>query len=210
MVVAGTSAFAQSSHAEDEMFTLMFNEYVQSGLPQTVPFTHNRTLLEASLQRYPPGGRTALHDAVIGGLERLEEATHQKHALIVLTDGEDNASRHSEDDMLTRARRANALIYTISTAELDTGVGNHRLLSKLSDATGGVTYRPRREAEVIGSFEEIAGNIRRGYRLGYEPTNTTRDGKYRRVKVLVRAAGHKNLTVSARDGYLAPGNVEPR
>jgi Ca-activated chloride channel family protein len=179
-------------------------------MPQSVPVTSSRSLIEGSLHRYPPGGRTALHDAVIGGLEQLEEATHQKHALIVLTDGEDNASRHSEDDMLTRARRSNALIYTISTAELDTGVGNHRLLRKLSETTGGVTYRPRREAEIVGSFEEIGGNIRRGYRLGYEPTNTTRDGKYRRVKVMVRAAGHKNLTVSARDGYLAPGHVEPR
>jgi VWFA-related protein len=205
MVDAGTAAFAHSSHPKDEMFTLLFNEFVKPGLPPTVAFTQTASLIQASLRRYPPGGKTALHDAVVAGLEHLEEATHQKHVLIVLTDGDDNASRHSESDMLTRATRSDALIYTISTANLDTRVGNHRLLRKLSNATGGVTYRPRTEAEVVASFQEIAGNIRRGYSLGYVPTNTTRDGRYRRVIVRVRAPGFKNLSVSARDGYLAPG-----
>jgi Ca-activated chloride channel homolog len=207
MVVAGAAAFAQSSHPEDEVFTLLFNEYVQLGLPSTVPFTQNQSLVQASIQRYPPGGKTALHDAVVAGLEHLEEASHQKHVLIVLTDGEDNASRLSEQDMLTRATRSSALVYTISTAELDSGVGNHRLLRKLSDATGGVTYRPRTENEVVTTFKEIADNIRRGYSLGYAPTNTARDGRFRRVKVMVRAPGLKNLSVNARDGYLAPGDA---
>ena len=208
MVAAGTTTFAESSHAEDQVFTLLFNERPQLGLPPTVPFTQVRSMVLASLLRIPAGGQTALHDAVMAGLEHLEEATHQKHVLIVLTDGEDNASRHSQDDMLQRAGRSNALIYTISTAHLDTGIGNHRLLRKLSDTTGGVTYRPRTEADVVASFKEIAENIRRGYSLGYVPTNTAQDGRYRRIKVTVRAPGYRNLTVSARDGYLAPRHTE--
>jgi Ca-activated chloride channel family protein len=204
MVVAGVNAFAVSSHPEDEMFTLLFNERVRHGLPETVPFTQIRSLVQASLQRHRPGGKTALHDAVVAGIEHLEEATHQKHVLVVLSDGEDNASRHSADDMLTRVRRSSALIYAISTADLDANVGNHRLLRKLSDVSGGVTYRPRTEADVVAAFTEIAENIRRGYSLGYVPTNTARDGRYRRVKVTVGAPGLKNLKVNARDGYLAP------
>jgi Ca-activated chloride channel family protein len=210
MVVAGTDTFAQSSHPEDQLFTLLFNEYVTLGLPKGVLFTHSQALIQASIQIHPPGGLTAVRDAVVAGLEHLEEATHQKHALIVLSDGEDNASRLSEADMLTRATRSSALIYSISTADLDSGVGDHQVLRKLAKATGGTTYRPDTEAKVIASFKEIATNLRRGYSLGYAPTNTERDGKYRRVKVMVRAAGYKNLSVSARDGYLAPGLTPAR
>ena len=67
------------------------------------------------MSRFPPGGRTALHDAVIAGLEHLEEASHQKRVLVVLSDGEDNASTHSDDVMLERAARSDTLIYTVST-----------------------------------------------------------------------------------------------
>ena len=68
LVVAGTNAFAQSSHPEDEMFAIVFNEHVRRGLPDTIQFTTNRLQLQASLQRYPSGGKTAFYDAVIEGL----------------------------------------------------------------------------------------------------------------------------------------------
>lgn len=208
MVAAGTKAFAESSHMEDEVFTLLFNETVAPGLPKGVAFTKSGEMVQASLRIIPPGGQTALHDAVIAGLDHLEQATHQKHVLIVLSDGEDNASRHSEREMMARAARSNALIYTISTANLDSSVGNHRLLKRLADATGGATYHPDREHEVVESFTEIAGNIRRGYSLGYVPTNSASDGRYRRVSVTVRQPGMRNLKVSARDGYVASGHAE--
>jgi VWFA-related protein len=83
-------------------------------------------------------------------------------------------------------------------------VGNPGLLKKLAERTGGVAYFPDSEDEVVEAFQEVAGNIRRGYSLGYEPTNTAHDGRFRRVKVTVRAAGYDDLKVSARDGYLAP------
>jgi Ca-activated chloride channel family protein len=204
MVLAGTDAFAASSHPDDEMFTIVFNEHVRLGLPPAAPFTQSRPMLQASIHRFVPGGRTAFHDAVVAGLEHLEEASHQKRALVVLSDGEDNASQHSEDAMLQRAVRSDALIYTVSTADLGTNAGKPRLLRKLAEVSGGVNYEPETESEVVEAFEEIAANIRRGYSIGYVPTNAAHDGKYRRVKVRVRAPGLKNLKVRARDGYLAP------
>lgn len=209
MVVAGLRAFATSRHRDDELFTLLFNEHVTPGLPDGVAFTYSGDMVLASLWRLPPGGRTAFHDAVMTGLEHLEGATHQKHVLVVLTDGDDNASRYSEKQVLARAGLSNAMIYTISTADLDSNVGNHGLLKRLANATGGSTYRPRSEREVVEAFSEIAGNIRRGYSLGYVSTNSANDGRYRRVSVAVRAPGMKNLSVSARDGYMAPGNAGP-
>jgi Ca-activated chloride channel homolog len=208
MTVAGTNAFAASSHPEDEVFTMLFNESVKHGLPESVPFTQSRALIQASLNRYPAGGQTALHDAVVAGLEHLEEASHQKRVLVVLSDGDDNASRLSERDMLQRADRSSTIIYTISTANLDSRVGNQRVLQRLADITGGLTYKPRSEADVVDAFAEIAGNIRRGYSVGYEPTNTAEDGRYRRIKVTVVGPDQKRLSVRARDGYLAPRRTE--
>lgn len=203
MVLAGTQAFAASSHPEDEVFTLLFNEEVRLGLPDGQLFTKSPGMIQASLLRVPPGGRTALHDAVVAGLDHLRHATHQKQVLIALTDGEDNASRRSRREMLDQAARGNALIYTISTADLDSNVGDHGVLKRLSALTGGVTYRPDTEREVVASFTEIAGNIRRGYTLGYVPTNAASDDRFRRVSVSARVPGRRGLTVNARDGYVA-------
>jgi VWFA-related protein len=207
MVLAGAKAFAESSHPEDEVFTVVFNENVRHGLPAAVPFTQSPSQIEVAVSKFPPGGKTALHDAVIEGIEHLQEASHQKRVLVVLSDGDDNASMNSEQAMLERAARSDTLIYAISTAELVADDGNSGLLKKLAQRSGGVSYTPKSEREVIAAFREIAANIRRGYSIGYVPTNTSHDGRYRRVKVSVRAPGYKNLSVIARDGYLASRNT---
>jgi Ca-activated chloride channel family protein len=202
MVITGGTAFARSSHPEDELFTIHFNETVKYGLPATIPFTSNPALLHSALAAYRPGGRTALYDAVIAGLEHLERSTHQKHVLVVLSDGEDNASRYSEDEMIERARSSDAIIYTVSNANRRVGTpGNPGVLRKLADVTGGVAYFPGSDEKVIENFDELAGNIRRGYSIGYVPSNSTHDDGYRRVKVLVSAPGRTNLSVRTRDGY---------
>lgn len=203
MVVAGGIAFAESSHPEDELFTIHFNEHVRYGLPDGMAFTNRQTLLHAALRRYPAGGKTALHDAVIAGLEHLGRATHQKHVLVVLSDGADNASRFSEDDMIDRARQSDAIVYTVSNDSQAGMRGDPGVLRKLADVTGGVAYFPRSDERVVRSFNEIAGNIRRGYSIGYAPTNTTPDGRFRRVKVEVRLPGRGRLSVRTRHGYTA-------
>src|SRR5689334_16606461 len=151
MVMAGVMAFAESSKPDDQAFTIAFNEHVTRGLPASVPFTSNPTLLQATLASLPAGGQTALHDAVIAGLDQLDMAERQKHVLVVLSDGEDNASRQREDEMLRRAERSNALIYAVSTAKLDSSVGNERLLRKLARGTGGELYTPRSERDVVAA-----------------------------------------------------------
>jgi Ca-activated chloride channel family protein len=204
MVTAGITAFAQSSKPDDEAFTIVFNETVRPGLPPTVSFTSNATLLQASAAALPAGGQTALHDAVIAALDHLRMAERQKHVLVVLSDGEDNASHQSQDEMLRRAEQANALIYTVSTARLDTSVGNERLLRKLAHSTGGELYTPRTERDVIATFGDIGAKIRQGYTLGYVSTNPAHDGSYRKLTVRVYAPGMRAPIVHVRDGYLAP------
>ena len=210
MVTAGAKAFAASSHPEDEVFAIIFNEHVRLGLPEQVKFTTNRAQIEVAVSRFAPGGRTALHDAVVAGLEHLQEASHQKRVLVVLSDGEDNASMHSDDAMFERASRSDTLIYAISTADLVSDVGKPGVLKKLARVSGGVAYTPKSEREVVDAFREIAENIRRGYSIGYVPTNQTHDGRFRRVKVSVRGPGRKDLKVVARNGYLAPHHSDAR
>jgi VWFA-related protein len=199
MVVAGGRTFAESSHPDDQAFTIVFNENVRDGLPGRMVFTQSRPILEASLLRYPPGGLTAVYDAVIAGLDRLQQATLQKKVLLVLSDGKDNASSHSKQDMLHRAMRSDALIYSIYTGDLASDPGDNGVMKRLAALSGGVAYSPDTEMQAIVAFKTIADNIRRGYSLGYVPANV--DGEYHRVKVLVRAPGLKNLSVRVRDGY---------
>jgi VWFA-related protein len=204
MVLAGLRAFAESSRADDEAFTVIFNDQVHRGLPPTVAFTHNPTLLQSTLARFPPGGKTALHDAVMAGLDHLDTSDIQKRALVVLSDGDDNASRATEEAMLAGARRSNALIYAVSTARLDTGAGNEPLLRRLARAGGGTMRSPRSEQDVAPAFREIAATIHRGYSLGYVPTNNAHDGTYRHVIVRARQPGLRSPRVHVREGYVAP------
>lgn len=207
MVRAGVRAFAESSHDADELFTIVFNEHVRSGLPPTVSFTHSRELLLSALALHAPGGLTALHDAIIEGLSRLADASLQKRVLVVLTDGKDNASTQSESNMLYRASQSSALIYPIATHQLAPDGGNPRVLKQLAERTGGVVYTPRSERDVVDAFTRVAANIRHGYSIGYIPTNTATDGAYRRVRVTVTVPGRR-LDVRTRDGYIGPDTVD--
>jgi len=207
MVMAGATAFAASSHPEDELFTIVFNEHARPGLQDGVAFTKSPAQVRASLLRFPAGGQTALYDAVIDGMDHVEHATLQKRVLIVLSDGEDNASRHSERDMLHRASRSDALVYTVSTLDFAHQDGKPAVLKRLAARTGGEAYFPQSEAAVVRAFTQIAQNIRRGYSIGYVPESPREPGEYRRVQVTVRVPG-RSLTVRVRDGYTAGADAD--
>jgi Ca-activated chloride channel homolog len=203
LVTAGTTAFAQSSHPEDEMFAIVFNEHVRRGLPDTVLFTTNRLQLQASLQRFPAGGKTALYDAVIEGLNHLDRGSYQKHVLVVLSDGGDNASRHTEREMLDRVAMSSAIVYTVVDPDVVTpGEGDRGVLKRLAKLSGGVAYFPKNSRDVVKDFEEIADNIRRGYSIGYAPPAAHVHNQTHRVKVLVRAPGRNDLSVRVRREYM--------
>jgi len=203
LVFAGTRAFADSSHPEDQMFAIVFNERVRLGLPRSIEFTTNRLQLVASLARFTPGGKTALYDAVIAGLDQLDKGAYQKHVLVVLSDGGDNASEHSEKEMLRRVEASSALIYTIVDPEVFTpGDGNRGVLRRLAKLSGGLAYFPKGEREVVENFMEIAGNIRRGYSIGYAPGSGSHEhDRAHRLKVTVRVPGRSDLSVRVRNGY---------
>jgi len=215
-VLAGTTAFAESSHPEDQMFSVVFNEHVRSGLPATIDFTKNRLQLRASLQQYPAGGKTAIYDAVIAGLDHLEKGAYQKHVLIVMSDGGDNASAHTEKDMLDRVASSSAIIYTVVDPDtFSPGESKPDVLKRLAKLSGGVSYFPKNEKQLVDDFTEIAGNIRRGYSIGYVPAASSEEqprlhaGQHR-VKVLVHVPGRKDLSVHVRNTYAEPDPIASR
>jgi len=203
-VITAGIAFAQSSHPKDEMFTVNFNENVWDGLPPSMPFTTNVEDLRAALRRTTARGKTAMFDGLRAALTHLNDGHEQKKVLILVSDGGDNASSSTFDDVLGLALRMDALIYTISIPDQYDTDAKPDVLKKLARATGGEAFFPRRVEEVTDVLERIAHDIRSGYTIGYSPSQDTPG--YRPIRVEVTSPQGKKLNVRARSGYIAPGS----
>jgi VWFA-related protein len=204
VTIAGATNFATTSHPEDEIFAIAFNEYVMPVLPRSAPFTNDGSTLRDALERNVSSrGRTALYDAIAGGVDYLSRGTRERKVLVLLSDGGDNASRTTKDDAVQKAQASNAVIYTIALIEPDSRDANPDLLKELSLASGGEAYRPRNSGGIADVLGRVARDIRHTYTIGYAPTNTARDGAFRRVRVVVTAPPGRPLVVRSRTGYRA-------
>jgi VWFA-related protein len=149
---------------------------------------------------------TALYDALAVGIEHLKAGTRDRKALVVLSDGADNASRRRLDDVLQIAQRSSATIYTIGLYDEDSPDRNPRVLRRIAELTGGRAYFPRSSNNLERVWRDIAGEIRRQYTIGYHSSNPNRDGLFRRVEITASRSGGRSLRVITRDGYFAPGD----
>jgi len=206
-VVVASLSFVKSSNPRDQMFVVNFNQNVTLGLPQSAPFTSSPQQLRAALVKIPPAGNTALYDGIAAGLQHLKAGTGDRKALIVVTDGGDNASQLNFRDMLRMAEASNAVIYTIGLLDQSFTDENPGVLRQLAKVTGGQAYFPTSLAEVQEITERIARDIREQYTIGYVPANPVADGKFRTIKVTAKAAGEGKLHVRTRAGYLPPSEA---
>ena len=197
-IIAAGSSFAESSHPDDELFTIFFNERVWPGLPDGQMFTTDRDELRRALMSMTTRGQTAFFDGVNRALHHLAKGSRQRKVLIVVSDGGDNVSRATFDQVLQAALTMNALIYTVSIRDEYDSEGRPDVLKKLAAATGGEAFFLRDSKAVAPAFARIARDIRSGYSLGYTP-EPGRTG-YRAVKVHVQS-GNRNLVVRCRSGY---------
>jgi Ca-activated chloride channel family protein len=209
-VVEAASEFARLINPRDELFVVHFNDRIVFGLPPSVPFTSDWATIQAAIARMASLGQTALHDAIFTGLSQLDKGGMQRRVLILISDGGDNVSRRTFDEVIDRARRTDALIFSIAIIDDYSAESNLKALKDLATATGGEVWTPRRVHDVRSAFEQIAEDIRTGYTLGFASTNPSRDGKYRKIQVVVRDARGKKLSVRTRAGYLAPSALEGR
>jgi VWFA-related protein len=202
-VVAAALAFARASNPEDELFTLEFSDDVKDALPGHRLFANDLTGLRTALTALVPGGRTALYDALIAGLDRLAEGTRPRRVLVLISDGGDNASAATLHEVLARARTSNVTIYTIGVFDRDDPDANAGVLKSIAATTGGERFLPQSAGPLLSDCQRIAREIRSGYTIGYVPPD--RDGAFHRVRVRVDAADGQKLNVRTRPGYFAAG-----
>jgi Ca-activated chloride channel family protein len=203
-VIAAALAFARSSNPQDQMFVVNFNERVSFGLPGNMPFTGQRAELKVALSRIRADGRTALYDAVAAALKHLKKGNRDKKVLIVVSDGGDNASKHTLAQVMAMAEQSDAVIYTLGLFQEEDPDKNPRVLRQLAKITGGEVFLPRSIEDAVPICERIATDIRTQYTLAYEPTNRDQNGSYRAIKVTAEASGRGRLSVRTRVGYSGP------
>lgn len=187
------------------------------------PLTDNRQKLAERLAiMSKPDGGTNFYDALSGTLKGvLGGVRGERNAVVILSDGLDNSlppgspdhgSAITYEELLEQVQETDAILYPIyldTEAEVVEKYGMRaargyavarRRLQELADVTGGVMLRAQSAEDLEGRYEEVATDLRTVYSLGYYPTNTARDGAYRRIQVKVKGEG----VIRARRGYSAP------
>jgi Ca-activated chloride channel family protein len=198
----------QASNPRDEAFVVNFNDDFYLDLDKD--FTSSIPELKEALERIDSRGSTALRDAIIGSLDHLKKGAKDKKVLLVVTDGEDNASHNSLEKTLREIQKTDTVIYTIGL------LGNEgkkeakrakKVLQDIAAASGGASYFPESVDDVHTICEQVAHDIRNQYILAYYPTNSRRDGTFRAVSVeVIPPRGRGRLVARTRNGYYAPGS----
>ncbi|HXQ25304.1 MAG TPA: VWA domain-containing protein [Candidatus Acidoferrales bacterium] len=209
-VNAAAMTFVRTSNPQDEAFVVNFND--EYYLDTDGDFTNDPKNLNDALSRIETRGSTALYDAVIGSLDHLKKGHKDKRVLLVVTDGDDDASQKSFEDTIKAAEQSNATIYAIGVYSEDDLKNEKRMvrrskkvLTELAEATGGLAYFPDNLEQVTPVCEQVAREIRNQYTIGYYPSNTTRDGSFRALQVqVIPPKGRGKLSVRTRTGYYAP------
>jgi len=194
----------RASNPDDEAFIVNFSD--EAFLDQD--FTSDINKLREGLGHIESRGGTALYDAVAASADNLAQgAKHPKQALIIVTDGEDNASQIDLEETIRRVQALEGpVVYSIGllfgddahTAEARRA---RRALQSLSDETGGLAFFPRSLADVDAIAGEVARDIRNQYTIGYHSTRAASLGGYRRIFVEAKAPHHGKLYVRTKTGY---------
>jgi len=203
-VISAALAFVRASNPQDEMFVVNFNERATLGLPAETPFSDEINLLANSIAHTRAEGRTALNDAVILALNHLSMGTKQRKAILLISDGGDNASVRSEAEMMAKAEEVQATIYTIGLFDQDDPDSNPSLLRRLAATSGGETYLPDNPAKMPEILAHIASEIRSRYVIAYVPTRKNGSGGVRRIRVMAAGQDGSKLVVRARTRYRLP------
>jgi Ca-activated chloride channel homolog len=199
---AAITAFARSGREDDEMFVVDFSDRAElPALPGGKPFTSDPAELAAALNRGTPGGTTALYDAVALGLRHLPAGRSDRKALIVVTDGGDNASQLKYSQVRELARASQAAIYGIGLTGAELQEENPDNLKRLCRDTGGAAYFPEAASDVQRVMMMIASDLRAQYTLGFTPVAAEAGETFHKVKVAVVSPSGAKLNVRTRAGY---------
>jgi len=203
-----TAQFFKTANPEDEFFLVQFNDK-----PEMVQgFTTNTEEIQNRLTFTQAKGRTALLDGIYMALNHMKKARNTRKAILVLSDGGDNSSRYTETEIKNLVREADVQIYAIGLFEGMSGrsrtpeeMSGPGLLNDIAEQTGGRHFPVENINDLPDVAAKVGMELRNQYVIGYIPTNTTRDGKYRRVQVKINPIrGLPTLRAFWRQGYHAP------
>src|SRR5271165_5057545 len=193
----------KASNREDEAFIVNFSD--EAFIDQD--FTSDIGKLREGLAHIDSKGGTALYDAVVASADQLaKNAKRPKQALLIITDGEDNASTFTLEQTIRRVQDLQGpvcmqLAFCLATKAEGRESRAKRALKLLSDETGGIAFFPKSLADVDSIAAEVARDIRNQYTIGYHSTKPPSQGGYRTLKVEAHGAGHGKLVVRTRSGY---------
>jgi VWFA-related protein len=201
--------FFDTANIDDEFFLVEFNDQPKIVVPLTRDFTEIQNQLTFAQSK----GRTALLDAIFLALHELKRSQKNRKALLIISDGGDNASRYTETEVRNNVRESDVLIYAMGVYESPGARGRSPeeaagpgLLSELSEQTGGRHY-PVSAMEMPDIAAKIGIELRNRYVLGYAPTDRQRDGRYHHVQIkLIPPKGLPPLKAYWRLGYYAPAD----
>jgi Ca-activated chloride channel family protein len=211
--------FAEQSHPKNEYFVVEFNQERR----KLIGWTRDMQEMLKSLDKLAlppqdappqptPRGQTAFYDACAAALEEVARRPNPKHVLLLITDGQDNQSRLTLDQLRRKVKASDVQLYGLSVTD-----PNHRfdyssssgqtILDELITESGGWVYFPGNKKELDESVDRIAVELRHQYVIGFTPTNAARGGKWNKVKIKVTPSSVvslKDLKVRSREGYFSP------
>lgn len=197
--------FFKNANPEDDYFVITFADR-----PRVLAdATQSSESIQAKLASVTPAGHTALLDAIYLGISKLRSARYSRRALVIISDGGDNHSRYGKQDIRRIVQEADVQIYAIgifdSFFKTPEEWAGKRLLTEITEATGGRTLtlsNPRGLPELAAT---VSLELRNQYVLGFHPSRTAHDRKWRRLKVKTTASrGDPPLQVHSKKGYLGP------
>jgi Ca-activated chloride channel homolog len=201
------AAFFRTANSEDEFFLVEFDDRPKLVLP----FTKDTDLLYREISHARPYGRTSLFDAIYMALGVMKAAHHERKALVIVSDGGDNRSRRTFTAIKGDMLEADVQLYAMGIFDPEGASQGSReeaegpqVLDNLAEITGGRHFPVLN----LGTLPEVSTRIgqllRNRYLIGYNPTNASRDGRYRGIKLNLAAAADPGVHVQYRKGYYAP------
>ncbi len=197
--------FFKTANPQDEFFMITFSDE-----PEDISdFTSSVDDIQNKLVFAVPKKRTALLDAIYMGVSKMRQAKYPKKALLIISDGGDNHSRYTENEIKSLVKEADVMIYAIGIYDRYASAVEERLgpqlLGDITELTGGRAFTIDNPNDLGDVATKIGVELRNQYVLGYRPTKVVRDGKWRKIKVkLLPPKGLPPLKVYARTGYYAP------
>lgn len=209
-IAKAVNLFIQESNKLNDYMIVGFNKKAQLICDWT---SSQDDILKAlsGVFKYNPKGQTALYDAIYLSVKRMSSSPHSKHVLLIVSDGNDDASEISLKQIRRMLRESDVMVYVLGLIDPESSLGNVGMdnLKDLASASGGLALFPRAQIEMDDACRQFAEELRHQYVIGISPSRTVTKDKWHRIDIkltLPKAdfAKFPNVYVRSREGYYVP------